>query len=225
MDFHCQRGPARGTLAGQWLFRIWSCFALAFAGNLFGQNIAINGTGAGRTFDGVGGVSGGGATSVLLLSYPEPQRSQILDLLFKPNFGASIQTHFCEVPGDNNSTQGSEPSHMHTAGEENYSRGYEWFIMKEAYKRNPAITFDGVAWGCPGWVGNGNFWSVDMHDYYIKWIKGLKNTYGITLDAIGCRNESGSNTSWLIQFHRALDAAGLSSVRVHGMDDWNGVQA
>jgi galactosylceramidase len=196
-----------------------------FAGGVFGQNIAINGAGAGRTFDGGGGVSGGGATSVLLLSYPEPQRSQILDYLFKPNFGASIQTHFCEVPGDNNSTQGSEPSHMHTAVDENYSRGYEWFIMKEAYKRNPAMTFDGVAWGCPGWVGNSNFWSIDMQNYYIKWINGLKSTYGITMNAIGCRNESGSDTSWLIQFRHALNAAGLSGVRVHGMDDWNGVQA
>lgn len=212
-------------MPGQWLFRIFSFFALILASCVFGQNITINGTGAGRTFEGVGGVSGGGATSVLLMSYPEPQRSQILDLLFKPNFGASIQTSFCEIPGDNNSTQGSEPSHMHTASEENYSRGYEWFLMKEAYKRNPAMTFDGVAWGCPGWVGNGNFWSTDIQDYYIKWIKGLKNTYGITMDAIGCRNESGSNTSWLIQFRRALNAAGLSGVRIHGMDDWNGVQA
>jgi galactosylceramidase len=225
MDFHNYRRRTRGKMPSQRLFRIVPCFALMLAGEIFGQTITINGAGAGRTFDGVGGVSGGGATSVLLLSYPEPQRSQILDFLFKPNFGASIQTHFCEVPGDNNSTQGSEPSHMHTAGEENCSRGYEWYIMKEAYKRNPAITFDGVAWGCPGWVGNGNFWSADMHEYYIKWIKGLKNTYGITLDAIGCRNESGSNTSWLIQFHLALDAAGLSGVRIHGMDDWNGVQA
>ena len=222
MAYHNHKGNTRGKMLTQWLFRI---LPLMLAGNVFGQNIIINGAGAGRTFDGVGGVSGGGATSALLLSYPEPQRTQILDFLFKPNFGASIQTSFCEIPGDNNSTQGSEPSHMHTATDENYSRGYEWFIMKEAYKRNPAITFDGVAWGCPGWVGNGNFWSSDMQDYYIKWIKGLKNTYGITMDAIGCRNESGSNTSWLIQFRRALNAAGLSGVKIHGMDDWNGVQA
>jgi hypothetical protein len=37
-----------------------------------------------------GGLSGGGATSVLLPFYPEPYRSQILDFLFKPNFGASL---------------------------------------------------------------------------------------------------------------------------------------
>ena len=36
--------------------------------------------------------------------------------------------------------------------------------MREAKKRNPDLTLDGVAWGCPGWVGNGNFWSQDMCD-------------------------------------------------------------
>ena len=46
--------------------------------------------GPARTFDGVGGLSGGGATSVLLRDYPEPSRSTILDLLFKPSFGAAL---------------------------------------------------------------------------------------------------------------------------------------
>ena len=44
----------------------------------------------GRPFDGVGGLSGGGATSTFLLAYKEPQRSEILDFLFKPSFGAAI---------------------------------------------------------------------------------------------------------------------------------------
>lgn len=44
-----------------------------------------------RRFDGIGAISGGGATSVFLRAYPEPQRTQILDYLFKPGFGASLQ--------------------------------------------------------------------------------------------------------------------------------------
>ncbi len=48
----------------------------------------------------MGGLSGGGATSVFLPSYPEPQRSQILDYLFKPNFGASLQILKVEIGGD-----------------------------------------------------------------------------------------------------------------------------
>ena len=53
--------------------------------------------GPSRTFDGVGGLSGGGATSVFIRDYPEPMRSTVLDLLFKPNYGASL--HILKVRG------------------------------------------------------------------------------------------------------------------------------
>lgn len=46
--------------------------------------------GPSRTFDGIGGLSGGGATSVFIRDYPEPMRSTVLDLLFKPQYGASL---------------------------------------------------------------------------------------------------------------------------------------
>src|SRR3569833_1604949 len=84
------------------------------------QTVELNGQAGGKRFDGVGAVSGGGATSVLLKDYPETQRSQLLDMLFKPKFGASMPALFVEVPGDGNSTQGSEPSHMHARNDENY---------------------------------------------------------------------------------------------------------
>ncbi len=184
------------------------------------QTINIDGTAGGKRFDGIGTVSGGGATSVLLKDYPEPQRSQVLDLLFKPNFGASISALLVEVPGDGNSTQGSEPSHMHSRDDENYSRGYEWWIMSEAKKRNPSITLDAYAWGCPKWIGGGNFWSQDMCDYYAKWINGLKNVYGINLDAIGCRNEKGVNEDFVKKFRATLNSSGLFDVKIQGFDNW-----
>ena len=31
-------------------------------------------------------------------------------------------------------TEGTESSHMHEAWDENYQRGYEWWMMKEAKK-------------------------------------------------------------------------------------------
>ena len=67
-------------------------------------------TGMGPTFDGIGAISGGGATSRLLPDYPEAQRSQILDFLFKPSFGASLQMLKVEVGGDLLTTDGSESS-------------------------------------------------------------------------------------------------------------------
>src|SRR5512133_3473051 len=89
-------------------------------------SITVDGSGTGRTFDGVGAISGGGGNSRLLIDYPEPQRSQVLDYLFKPGVGASLQILKVEVGGDTNSTDGAEPSHMHSRTDLNCDRGYEW---------------------------------------------------------------------------------------------------
>src|SRR5439155_16449812 len=73
--------------------------------------ITIDGTGPGRTFDGVGAISGGGATSRLLPDYPHPQRGQTLDYLFKPNYTAGLQILKAEIGSDANSTNRAEASH------------------------------------------------------------------------------------------------------------------
>lgn len=63
----------------------------------------------GREFLGIGAVSAG-ASSRLLIDYPEPQRSEVLDFLFKPKFGAGFQHLKVEIGGGENSTCGSEPT-------------------------------------------------------------------------------------------------------------------
>src|SRR5438105_3588608 len=81
------------------------------------QAINLDGNDTGRVFDGIGAVSGGGATSRLLLEYPAAQLSDILDFLFKPKFGASFQHLKVEIGGDINSTEGTESSYAHTRAE------------------------------------------------------------------------------------------------------------
>jgi len=201
---------------------MWGCLfflTLGVYGRAFGQTIPINGADSGRTFDGVGGVSGGCATSNLLRDYPEPQRDQILDYLFKPDFGANLSALYVEVGGDC-STNGTEPSHMHTRADTNFQRGYEWFMINEAKKRNPDLKLNGCAWGCPGWIGNGNFWSQDMCDYYAVWIKGLKSKWGYDMNAIGCRNESGVNIPFVEMFRTTLNNDGLTNVKIHAFDNY-----
>jgi len=110
---------------------------------------------------------------------------------------------------------------MHSKDDLNYNRGYEWWLMREAKQRNPDLTLDACAWGCPAWVGDGNFWSQDMCDYYVKWVQGLKNVYGLSLDAIGCRNERGVNEDFVKKFRVTLDAAGFQKLRIHGFDNWD----
>ncbi|MBV9258875.1 MAG: hypothetical protein JO215_12755 [Ktedonobacteraceae bacterium] len=65
--------------------------ASVFAQSAISTAILLNGMSGGRTLDGIGAISGGGGNSRLLIDYPEPYRSQILDYLFKPNCGANLQ--------------------------------------------------------------------------------------------------------------------------------------
>jgi hypothetical protein len=95
--------------------------------------------GATKTFDGLGAISGGGATSRLLVDYPSPQREQILDYMFKPSFGAALQILKVEIGGDQDTTDGCESSHMHNNATVDLNAGYEWWLMKQAKQRNPAI--------------------------------------------------------------------------------------
>lgn len=184
------------------------------------QKIKLDGNAGGKRFDGIGLVNGGGATSVLLKDYPEPQRSQILDLVYKPKFGASVNALLVEIPGDGNSTQGSMPSHMHTREDLNYSRGYTWWILQEAKKRNPNLTLDGTAWSAPGWIGNGEFWSQDAADYYVSWLKGLRDVYGLEFSAIGCRNEKGQSYDFVKRLRKTLNANGFTQLKIHAFDNW-----
>uniref|UniRef100_A0A9J7X9Y5 Galactocerebrosidase n=1 Tax=Cyprinus carpio carpio TaxID=630221 RepID=A0A9J7X9Y5_CYPCA len=149
--------------------------------------------GLGREFDGIGGLSGGGATSRLLVNYEEPYRSHILDFLFKPNFGASLHILKVEIGGDAQTTDGTEPSHMHSKGEGNFFLGYEWWLMKEAKKRNPNIKLIGLPWAFPGWVGEGTQWPYFFPnvtaDYVVSWIYGAKQHHNLDIDYIGIWNE------------------------------------
>ncbi|XP_076605748.1 galactocerebrosidase isoform X2 [Chaetodon auriga] len=182
--------------------------------------------GLGRVFDGIGGLSGGGATSRLLVNYAEPYRSQILDYLFKPNFGASLHILKVEIGGDAQTTDGTEPSHMHYENDENYFRGYEWWLMKEAKKRNPNITLIGLPWAFPGWVGHGKNWPYDFPDitatYVVNWILGAKQYHDLDIQYVGIWNERNYDSKYIKVLRNTLDKVGLTGVGVTAADgNWN----
>uniref|UniRef100_A0A8C2XJW0 Galactocerebrosidase n=1 Tax=Cyclopterus lumpus TaxID=8103 RepID=A0A8C2XJW0_CYCLU len=178
--------------------------------------------GLGRVFDGIGGLSGGGATSRLLVNYAEPYRSQILDFLFKPNFGASLHILKVEIGGDAQTTDGTEPSHMHYENDENFFRGYEWWLMKEAKKRNPNITLISLPWAFPGWVGRGKNWPYDFPDitaaYVVNWILGAKQYHDLDIQYVGVRTRLLTlNPIPLLRY--TLDKSGLETVRIIASDN------
>ncbi|MEX0720779.1 MAG: discoidin domain-containing protein [Balneolaceae bacterium] len=169
------------------------------------DNIVIDGDSEGRIFNGIGGVSAGASTR-LLYDYPEKEREQILDYLFKPNYGANIQILKVEIGGDLNSTDGAEASHMRKPNEVNCNRGYEWWLMKEAKKRNPDIKLAGLAWGSPSWVGD-NFWVEKNIDYHLEWLNCAEEEHDLTIDYMGGWNERPHDEKrfdWFISWKDAL---------------------
>ena len=189
--------------------------------------IAVDGTSAGRTFDGVGALSAG-ASSRLLIDYPPAQRSQILDYLFKPGYGAALQILKVEIGGDTNSTDGAEPSHMRSADAVDCDRGYEWWLMEQAKLRNPQIKLSALEWGTPGWIGAGarTVWTSQNIDYLLSWL-GCAREHGLQIDYLGGWNEAGYDANWYVALRQALDQHGYSGIQLVAADsyDWTDVAA
>ena len=70
-------------------------------------SITLDGSAVSWTYDGHGALSAG-ASSRLLIDYEEPMRSDILDLLFKPNYGAAM--HMIKVSERPKSVQNTYPN-------------------------------------------------------------------------------------------------------------------
>ncbi|WP_410597259.1 RICIN domain-containing protein [Amycolatopsis sp. lyj-23] len=178
--------------------------------------ITVDGAQSGRTFDGIGAISGGGGNSRLLADYPAAQQSQILDYMFKPGYGANLQLLKLELGGDANSTDGSEPSVEHARGQINCNAGYEFWLAEQAKARNPNIGLYGLAWTAPGWI-NGGFWSTDTINYLITWL-GCAKQHGLNIKYLGGWNERGHDMNWYVQLRSALNNAGYSSIQIVGDD-------
>jgi hypothetical protein len=183
-----------------------------FASSCYAANptIILDGKGKGKIFEGIGALSAG-ASSRLLVDYPEPYRSQILDYLFKPNYGASLQHLKVEIGADVNSTDGSEPSSMRSRTDHDYDRGYEWWLMEEARKRNSSIILDTLPWGAPGWVGGGHFYSNDMAEYVADFLEGAKALHHLNIAYTGIWNEKQFDAVYVEELYQALKKRGLDT--------------
>lgn len=186
--------------------------------------ISLNSNDEGRIFEGIGGVSAG-ASSDLLYDYKDPVRGQILDLLFKPKFGAGFQHLKVEMGGGENSTCGSEPSHAITRDElkNPVSRGYEFWLMKEARNRNPKVILEYLPWSFPGYL-KPNIYTKESAEYFVSFLDVAKNQWGLDIDWVAAaENENYTNRDWLVNDIRPLlDKRGYKNVKIQGPDDNSG---
>jgi galactosylceramidase len=199
-------------------------FILVVVGGVAGSYVIDTTGGYGRRFEGIGGLSGGGATSRFLPNYLEPSRSQILDFLFKPGFGASLHILKVEIGGGGQSTEGTEHSHMYNETEENYERGYEWWLMQQAKERNLDIQLYGLAWAFPGWVADGRTaLTTKTATYIVKWLLAAKTVYGLNIDYVGIWNERDPpERDYIITLRRQITAAGLATQIIAADEIGNG---
>ncbi len=222
------RGPLAVIAAGVALFM---CSVRPATAQQAKGTVVLDGQSPGRRFDGLGAVSAG-ASSRLLIDYPEPFRSQILDYLFRPRYGAALQHLKVEIGADVNSTDGSEPSHMRTPGDHDYTRGYEWWLMAEAQKRNPRIELDTLPWGAPGWIGHETLYKPAMVGYVVDFLKGAKDTNGLSIAYTGVWNEKQYDATYVRQLHDAIKQRSLPTKLVccdeypgEGRGQWSIVDA
>jgi galactosylceramidase len=177
----------------------------------------------GGIFDGIGAISGGGGETVLLPAYPAKQQSEILDYLFRPSFGAALHILKLEIGGDAISTDGAEPSHMHTEEEPpNFDRGYEWWMAKQAKQRNPPVKLYGLPWEWPKWVGAG---TTDPYTdiakpikYVLEWMKGASSAHDLSIDFLGIWNECACDPAYVIALRKALDEGGFNGTMLVAPD-------
>jgi hypothetical protein len=139
----------------------------------------------GRMYEGIGGLLNSDAP--WLRAYPEPQRSQVLDVLFRPQYAGSLQVLKLEVGGDGHSTINTESSHMHTEHEQpSFRRGWVTWLLQEAVRRNPDIKVGGLAWTWPGWTKGSVSKKVG---YLVQWVQGIKANFNVTVSFMGLQNE------------------------------------
>jgi hypothetical protein len=74
---------------------------------------------------------------------------------------------------------------MHTSKDLNLHRGYEYWLMAEAKKRNPQVRTYVLSWGVPGWVGDGQYFSPANIQYQTAFVLGAKTEYNISVDYVG----------------------------------------
>ena len=186
--------------------------------------------GAGPVFSGIGAISGGGGNTRLLIDYltrHRQQAQQILDYLFKPGYGASLQMLKIEIGGDANATDGAEPSYQHAPGKIDCATGYELWLARQAQRLNPAIVIYALQWNAPHWVSGGRLdpWTAADIRYVIGWLNCAKSE-DVRVSAVGGWNEhlphgvTPEVINWFIALRAALDQAGYRSVRIVAVDSY-----
>ena len=187
----------------------------------------------GRVFEGVGGISGGGATSRLLEDYPDAKVSALYDALFSPQAAAAFQVVKVEIPADSDTTCGSEQAHRHDKADGgSCTRGYEGSFLAAANARRPGIAAHSLQWAAPAFVGEVDvdggkslFTRTNAVDYVLPWLECMRESYNVTIAWQGAGwNEKPHNNTYARLLRNVLDTNNFSSTGLASADQCCGAQ-
>lgn len=159
------------------------------------EGFTLDGLSTGKVYDGHGAITGGPAARSLF-DYKEPHRGHILDYLFLPRFGASIQMLKIEFGAESQSRSDIR-----------CDEDYDFWLIGEARKRNPTLRL----YGC---LMSGTFGSTTI-DYVTSWLGCAERAAGGTVEIFSIRNYSvWGPTAKMIQLRKGLDDAGFYFTRL-----------
>jgi galactosylceramidase len=178
-------------------------------------SVSLNDSAVGRMYEGISYVSSSGSTK-LLMDYPPEQQQDIIDLLFKPNFGASLDHYKMEIGSDANSSSGTEPSHMRSATDFDITRGSGLWLAKRAKEVNPELTLEALRWGTPKWITNND----EKYLFYKNYLQGARDVFGLEIDYLGPdQNEGAFDRNYVVNTLRpGLDRDGFENVKLIARD-------
>lgn len=165
-------------------------------------------------FRGLGAITGNNSSRLLMdykIKNPESYR-HIMELLFKPDYGAGLTHIKIEFGSDVNSSSGTEPCIMRAEDEEaDITKGAGFMFVADALSINPDITVDLLRWSEPLWVTNAFKISAEegykaRYKWYRTAIEKAYDVYGIKFTHISAdKNEtSDADIDWIIYFSDAL---------------------
>ncbi len=183
------------------------------------QNVTIDGntvnTNEGTVFRGLGTVTGNNSSRLLMdykVQNPEAYW-EIMNLLFKPDYGAGLTHIKIEFGSDVNSSSGTEPSVMRSVDETaDVTRGAGFLFATDALSINPDITVDLLRWSEPKWITDAFAESTEAgyearYLWYKSAIDAAYDTYGIKFTHISPdTNETEKpDSDWIVYFADRLE--------------------
>ena len=183
-----------------------------YAVNIDGNTINMD---DGTIYRGLGVVTGNNSSRLLMDYKTENPEAywEIMNLLFKKDYGAGLTHVKIEFGTDVNSSSGTEPSIMRSADEvADVTRGAGFMFAADALSINPDITVDLLRWGEPKWVTDAFAQSQETgFEARYKWYKAALDkayeTYGIKFTHISAdANEADKiDSDWIIYFADRLE--------------------